>query len=275
MPQPSVLILRTAGTNCDEETQFAFERAGAKVVPIHVRELCESTDTLNQHSILALPGGFSYGDDLGSGVVLGNEITQRLREPFHRFVERGGLVIGICNGFQVLVKTGLLPGRSPHDGSQDAGASASDTPVSLTFNDSRKFEDRWVKLLVGESPSPFLSGYAGKVVTFPVAHGEGKFVVRDDDVLSRMTANGQIAFRYTADGLSDENAIADYPHNPNGSICNIAGITDPSGHVLGLMPHPERHVLTWQHPHWTREGLKGEGDGNFLFRNAVQFAQQA
>src|SRR6185369_14386435 len=165
-----VLILRAPGTNCDAETAFAFEKAGAQTNLVHVRALCDSPNLLQEHAILALPGGFSYGDDLGSGTVLGNELVQKLSEPLRRFVERGGLVIGICNGFQILVKTGLLPGKSfaPKNADEAPGA-------TLTFNDSQRFEDRWIWLRIEPSQSPFLEGESGRLVTFPVAHGEGKF----------------------------------------------------------------------------------------------------
>lgn len=265
MSQPSVLLLRTAGTNCDEEAAFAFTQAGARVEPVHIRRLAEQPGLLDEHRILALPGGFSYGDDLGSGVVLAHEIRQRLSEPFSRFVERGGLVLGICNGFQVLVKTGLLPGAAYRAGDASAWA------ATLTYNDSQRFEDRWVWLEVGQSDSPFLIGQAGRRVTFPVAHGEGKFVTRDEDTLRRIVDGRQVAFRY----VGANGAPPAYPENPNGSLADIAGITDETGRVLGLMPHPERHALPWQHPRWTREGLKEEADGMFLFRNAVNYARGA
>jgi len=267
MNNPSVLLLRTAGINCDEETKFAFEQAGARVHPVHVRALCERPALLDEHAILVFPGGFSYGDDLGSGVVLAHEIAQRLREPLSRFVERGGLVIGICNGFQVLVKTGLLPGAD-YDAHGKGGGGAACPAATLTFNDSRRFEDRWVVLRVEPSRSPFLAGAAGRLVAFPVAHGEGKFVTRDTKTLRRLKADGLVAFRY----VSAEGGMAAYPANPNGSPDDIAGITDAGGRVLGLMPHPERHVLPWQHPAWTRGGPAAEGDGVFIFRNAVNHA---
>jgi phosphoribosylformylglycinamidine synthase len=258
------LILRAPGTNCDLETAFAFERAGAQANLCHVRALCEKPQTLQEHAILALPGGFSYGDDLGSGTVLANEMEQTLAEPLQKFVERGGLVLGICNGFQILVKTGLLPGRSyaPKSDSEAPGA-------TLTFNDSQRFEDRWVFLRVEQNKSPFLNGEAGQVVTFPVAHGEGKFVARDAAALQRIEDGKQVAFRYT--NASGGKAV--FPENPNGAQNDIAGITDETGQVLGLMPHPERHVLPWQHPRWSREGLKADGDGSFVFRNAVKHAK--
>jgi phosphoribosylformylglycinamidine synthase I len=262
MPVP-VLLLRSAGTNCDAETSFAFEKAGAAVHPVHVRALCQSPQLLQEHAIVVLPGGFSYGDDLGSGTVLANELVQFLSEPFKRFVERGGLMIGICNGFQILVKTGFLPGSTylPKNESELPGA-------TLTFNDSQKFEDRWVTLKIEKSQSPFLEGEAGRLITIPVAHGEGKFIARDEATLRRIEESGQVAFRYVAPG----GGAPAYPQNPNGAQNHIAGITDETGRILGLMPHPERHILGWHHPRWTREGLKKEGEGLFLFRNAVKHA---
>ena len=254
-----VLILRAPGTNCDEETAFAFRQAGAAVTAIHIRALCQSPRELQEHAILALPGGFSYGDDLGSGTVLANELTQTLVEPVARFIERGGLILGICNGFQILVKTGLLPGVSYRKNSETPGA-------TLTFNDSQRFEDRWVTLRIEPSQSPFLEGEAGRLITLPVAHGEGKFLARDPETLRNLEEKRQVAFRY----VSSSGGKPAYPENPNGAQAEIAGITDETGRVLGLMPHPERHVLPWQHPRWTREGLKKEADGLFLFRNAVK-----
>lgn len=264
MASVQVLLLRTAGTNCDAETAFAFEKSGATVQPIHVRALAENPALLNEHAILALPGGFSYGDDLGSGVVLANELVQRLEEPLRKFIERGGMAIGICNGFQVLVKSGLLPGV-PYR----AKAAGEVTGATLTYNDSQRFEDRWVWLRVEKSASPFLEGSAGKLITLPVAHGEGKFVTRDAATLQKIEASGQVAFRYT----NASGGAPNYPENPNGSQNAIAGIVDETGRVLGLMPHPERHVLPWQHPRWTREGLKEEADGLFMFKNAVKNAK--
>jgi phosphoribosylformylglycinamidine synthase len=264
MASARVLILRAPGTNCDEETAFAFEKAGASVQALHVRALCETPAKLGEYGVLALPGGFSYGDDLGSGTVLANELTRTLAEPLKRFVEKGGLILGICNGFQILIKTGMLPGHSfapQTDGEAPA--------ATLTFNDSQRFEDRWVSLRIEDSASPFLQGEAGRVVAFPVAHGEGKFVTRDAATLARLQSGRQIAFRYVS-ATGDKPA---YPENPNGADDDIAGITDETGQVLGLMPHPERHVLPWQHPRWTREGLKKNPDGLFLFNNAVKHAK--
>ncbi|HLX62738.1 MAG TPA: phosphoribosylformylglycinamidine synthase I [Planctomycetota bacterium] len=290
MSAPRVLILRAPGTNCDEETAFAFEKAGGQCLLVHIRALRASPAMLMEHAILALPGGFSYGDDLGSGTVIGNELMQHLAEPLQRFVERGGLALGICNGFQILVKTGLLPGLSylnAEGGRREEGGektnenSAPSAPLpppssllplpaaTLTFNESQHFEDRWIHLKIEPSTSPFLEGHAGQLVEFPVAHGEGRFVARDADALRRIEEGKQVAFRY----VTAEGAMPAYPENPNGAQNHIAGITDETGRVLGLMPHPERHVLPWQHPRWTRGGLKKEGDGLFLFRNAIKHAK--
>jgi phosphoribosylformylglycinamidine synthase len=249
------LIIRTAGTNCDRETVFAFERSGSEVSLLHVNRVCEDPSVFAEHQILALPGGFSYGDDVAAGRIHANELRYRLGDPLRRFVDDGKLVLGICNGFQVLVKTGLLPGPFSADAEQ---------AVTLTFNDSNKFEDRWVHLRADSGRSPFI--VKGERIYLPVAHGEGKFVARDNATLDALRDGDQIAFRYVD---ADGNAGAGYPANPNGSVDDIAGICDATGRVLGLMPHPERHVLGTQHPRWTRDGEKPEGDGMQIFRNAV------
>jgi len=251
------LIIRTAGTNCDQETKFAFERAGAKVSLLHINRVNERPALLDEHQILALPGGFSYGDDIAAGKIHANELRTKLGDRLRAFVDSGKLVIGICNGFQVLVKTGLLPGPFRPDAPQTC---------TLTFNDSNKFEDRWVYLSVDSDKSPFIR--KGQVIYFPVAHGEGKFVAKDDATLDVIRSNDQVVFRYCdADGRTG----AGYPANPNGSVDDIAGICDPTGRILGLMPHPERYVLPTQYPRWTRDGLKPEGDGVQVFRNAVEY----
>ena len=265
MTTPNVLVLRASGTNCDEETAATFETCGARAEAVHVRRLIEEPELLKKFSILALPGGFSYGDDLGSGVVLAHELRQRLFEPLQDFVKRGGLVLGICNGFQTLIKTGLLPGPTYAKGVEPLVA-------TLTHNDCQHYVDRWVTLRVEKSSSPFLKGAEGRLIECPVAHGEGKFIAKDANVLKKFASAGQIAFRY----VTSEGQPADsFPDNPNGSAEAIAGLTDETGRVLGLMPHPERHAQPWQHPRWTRDGLKAEGDGLFIFRNAVEFAKGA
>ena len=257
--KPPALILRTAGTNCDYETGFAFELAGAEIDLVHVNALRSGDRKLMDYRILALPGGFSYGDDVAAGRILGNELKHKLMDPLRRFIEAGRPVIGICNGFQVLVNAGLLPGL---DGS------ANDRAATLANNDSGKFEDRWTILGADpQSPCVFTEGIE-EPITLPVAHGEGKFVTKDQETLDRMRANGQVVLRYLV-----PEGERDYPWDPNGSVDHVAGICDPSGQVFGLMPHPERHCLPTQHPRWTREGLKSRGDGLMIFENGVRYAK--
>ena len=253
----NVLILRTAGTNCDQETDFGFRLAGAETVRLHVNALRADPGRLAEFHVLVIPGGFSYGDDLGAGKVLANELLASLRRPLGRFLDDGKLVIGICNGFQVLVKTGLLPGLERWK-----------QRVTLTFNDSHRFEDRWTYLEAPENRCVLVE--TGERIHLPVAHAEGKFVVESDEVLTQLRDNGQIVYRYTnADGEP-----VGYPWNPNGSVDNVAGICDPTGRILGMMPHPERHCLPLHDPRWPRRGLKEEGEGLRIFRRAVEFAEQ-
>ena len=252
--RPRAIVLRAAGTNCDMETAYALETAGAAAERVHVNRLLEDTGLLHGFHILALPGGFSYGDDIASAKVLANELRCALGDELRRFVEDGKLVIGICNGFQVLVKSGLL---GVGDGSG----------VTLSFNDSARFEDRWVYLKAATERCVFVK--PGEDAYLPVAHGEGKFLTRSADDLRALDGAGQIVFRYCGPN-GEENP--EYPWNPNGSMGAVAGICDPTGRIFGLMPHPERHVLGIQRPRWTREGLKPEGDGARVFRNAVEYA---
>jgi phosphoribosylformylglycinamidine synthase len=249
------LVLRTGGTNCDRETEFALRLAGAETERLHVNVLRDDPGRLAGFQLLVIPGGFSYGDDLGAGKVLANELLSKLRRPLERFLDDGKLVLGICNGFQVLVKTGLLPGLERWK-----------PQATLTFNDSRRFEDRWTFLEA--PPSVCVMAGSGERLHLPVAHAEGKLVVQDEEVLRRMRANGQIVYRY----VNPQGGPAAYPWNPNGSVDDIAAICDPSGHVLGMMPHPERHCLPVQDPRWPRRGLQSEGEGLRIFRRAVQFA---
>lgn len=257
MTKPRVCVLRVAGTNCDVETAWAFEKAGADVERLHVNRLAEKRRLLSTFQALAIPGGFSYGDDIAAGKVQAVELMHRLGDEVRAFVAADKLVIGICNGFQVLVKTGLLPG----------GPSRTQT-VTLAANDSNRFEDRWVTLRVETSRCVFIS--PGRTLELPVAHGEGKFIPRDDAVLDGLRENGQIVFRYAGRNGGDP----EYPENPNGSVDHVAGICDPTGRILGLMPHPERHIEGRHHPRWTREGLKDQGDGFQIFQNAVHYFTQ-
>jgi phosphoribosylformylglycinamidine synthase I len=251
--KPKVIIVRAAGTNCDVETQYAFELAGAHAERVYIDEI--KNRNLLDYQIIALPGGFTYGDDIAAGKILANEIKYKLNEHFMRFIEKENLIIGICNGFQVLVKCGILPAFEKYLEPQT---------VSLTANDSERFEDRWVYLRVQSERSVFTNGMK-HIITLPVAHAEGKFVVKDNAILQKIAE--LVVFQY----VDRDGREAGYPHNPNGSVLNIAGITDKTGRVLGLMPHPERYFSYIQHPKHTREDLPEEGDGFLIFKNAVQY----
>lgn len=252
--KPRALVLKVAGTNCDLETCRAFEIAGAEWSLVHINELIDGSVRMNDFSIIALPGGFSYGDDISAARVLATKISTHLMDDFHEARSRGVPIIGICNGFQVLVKMGLLPG-------DDIG------PATLYFNDSYKFEDRWVWVKPGNTKCVFTRGLT-EPVYLPVAHMEGKFVAEDSN-LDALEKNQRIVFKYCND--DGKLAIGKFPENPNASCEDIAGITDETGLVLGMMPHPERHLDGTNHPRWPREGIKPEGDGLALFRNAVEF----
>lgn len=261
MHEPRALVLRTAGTNCDAEAVHACRLVGCDVDLVHIRQILDDPSRLETYHLLLIPGGFSYGDDLGGGRILANEIRYRLREATEKFIADGKLVLGICNGFQVLVKAGLLPGRDGDD----------EPTVTLTHNDSNRFEDRWVHLEVVSDRCAFVE--KGERMYLPVAHAEGKFVTRDDALLGELESAGQIVFRY----VDAQGGPASYPDNPNGSVGNVAGITDPTGRILGLMPHPERHVTAYQHPTWTRRrgplNALGDGDGLAMFRRASELAR--
>lgn len=260
MATVNALVLRAAGTNCDAETVYAFERAGAAVERLHVNRLREEPGLLGRFQILAIPGGFTYGDDLGAGRVLANELRLHLAEPLRRFLERGGLAIGICNGFQALVKAGLLPATTT-----DAARSG-EQEATLAGNDSGRFEARWIYLECTSDRTPFLR--KGDRLHLPTAHGEGKFMCASPEVRARLEAQGQVVLRYVDAG----GRPGPYPVNPSGSEDGVAGVCDPSGRVFGLMPHPERHIDFHHHPRWTREDGRGpdaEGDGLRVFRNAV------
>lgn len=253
-----VLILRAPGINRDRDAALACELAGGSPERIHINQLAEGRARLADYSMLVIPGGFSYGDHLGAGKLLAVDLAHRLGDDLRRFVEAGRPVIGICNGFQVLVKAGLLPGWGRD------GAPA----VTLTDNSSGRFECRWVRL----EPDPasvcrFTQGIE-RALEVPVAHGEGRIAVRDSAALAELRARGQIVLRYAG----GDGGPAGYPANPNGSPDDIAGICNPEGTILGLMPHPENAVLPQQHPRWTREPSRDEGDGLVIFRNAVRYA---
>jgi phosphoribosylformylglycinamidine synthase subunit PurQ / glutaminase len=254
MPKPRVLILRAPGANCDGEAEFAFAQAGAAPERIHINRLRESPKLLHQFQILVIPGGFTYGDDVAAGKILANQLSVFLGDVMHQFRAKEKLILGICNGFQALLKAGLI---LPPD---------EDGPLAtLAHNAMGKFEDRWIRLKASPGKCPFLKDYDQLEV--PIAHGEGNFIVREPWILKGLEQAGQVVLTY----VDAHGKPGPYPINPNGSQGEVAGVCDASGRVLGLMPHPERHALPTQHPRWTREGLKEEGDGLRLFRNAVEY----
>jgi len=269
---PQVLVLRAPGTNCDQETAYAFQRAGGNTTRVHVRELLSNPDLLNQHQVLCLPGGFSYGDDIASGRILGNQLRERLADAMLEFRDAGKLVLGICNGFQVLMKTGLLDIDTQQHDTQQHDTQPSEPMATLAWNDSGRYEARWVKLVVAPGECVMLRGM--DEVEMPVAHAEGKFLVRDAAALDQLASEGRLVLRYTSDAGIAEPGLkpaTPYPANPNGASADIAGICDKTGRVLGLMPHPERFIEPHQHPQWTRKPLGESGAGLKLFENAVAY----
>ncbi|GHT35682.1 phosphoribosylformylglycinamidine synthase [Planctomycetales bacterium] len=260
---PNVLLLRAPGTNCDKETAFAFQKAGADTIDIHhINRLLESPKELDRYQILCIPGGFSFGDDIAAGKIFASKIRNQLGSVLFDFCNAGKLILGICNGFQVLLKTGLL---LPEDGQG--------LPATLTWNNSATYTDRWVHLRTDNNGRNedgknqhcvFLRGI--KEMYLPIAHAEGRFVPRNKTVLETMEQKRQTALCYeTAD-------------NPNGSTADIAGVCDSTGRIFGLMPHPERFIEPFQHPHWTRLYSSGDitknnisGDGLKVFQNAVEY----
>ena len=252
MPLPRALILRAPGTNCDEEAALAWEKAGAVPERLHLNRVLERPAALDDYALLTIPGGFSYGDDLGAGRIFASRLGSVLADALRRFRDRGGLVLGICNGFQVLVRAGLLPGG---DG---AG------PVTLARNESGCFEARWVRLLPRPGVTPFLAD--DEPMDLPVAHGEGRFLTGDPSAVEGLDRDGRVVLKYID---ASNSPTQDHPANPNGSAGAAAGVCDASGRVFGLMPHPERYVDPLHGPRWTRTGPKAEGDGLRIFRNAV------
>ena len=260
-PRPRVCVITGFGINADEELAVAFALAGADPDRVHVRDLIASPKRLSLYRILAFPGGFSFGDHLGSGKVFATLFARNLGKAMNDFTAGGGLVIGICNGFQVLVKMGILPNLS--------GSRAQE--VSLIHNDSGKFEDRWVRVrFEKESRCVWTRGCAE--MDLPVRHGEGKFVVPSADTLDACARQGLIALRYSArGGEGDDGGHVSYPDDPNGSDGNVAGICDPTGRIFGLMPHPEAFLHPENHPDWTAR-RPGEALGLRIFANGVRAA---
>ena len=261
---PKTLILSGYGLNCEEETLHAFEHCGIPGVIRHINDLIDNPKELDDYQILAIPGGFSYGDDTGSGNAFAQKMKLALWDTLERFIARDTLTIGICNGCQILVNLGLVPALEQY-GARD---------VAVTYNASARYQCRWVDLKV-ESTSPWLTNI--NTLHIPVAHGEGRFMM-EDETLTALEKNDQIAARYTKpDGTA---ANTEFPHNPNGSIKDIAAITDKTGRILAIMPHPERGMFTWQrddyhelkdHAQRTRTTLPDESDGLKIFQNAAAY----
>jgi len=257
-----VLIIRTAGTNCDQETKTAFEVLDTKADMLHVNDIIKNRKKIFKYQIIVFPGGFTYGDDIAAGKILSNELKTRLKTELQLFIKDNGLIIGICNGFQVLVKMGMLPGNSKWQ-----------QKVTLASNDSGKFEDRWVNLKKPKTIQDKCVWTKGidEVIYLPVAHGEGKFICESKSVLEDLKKNAQIVFQY----CDSEGRLSSYPDNPNGSIEHIAGICDNTGRIFGLMPHPERFTFANQHPRWTREKQRSVPDGLKIFKNAIEYLKNA
>lgn len=271
-PSPRALVLTGYGLNCDQETTYSLERAGAEVQRLHLNQLIMGEEIggqvrLADYQILAFIGGFSWADDHGAGVILATRLLYNIGEELLAFVEAGKLIIGICNGFQVLVNLGLLPG---FDGDYRS------RQVAFVWNDCGNFRDQWVHLGVNrESPCVFTRGL--ERLELPVRHGEGKFYA-EKPVIQRLLADNQVVLRYT--DSRGRPARGAFPENPNGSLEDIAGICDSSGRVFGSMPHPEAFNHWTNHPDWTRlkehyrrrrRPYPEEGLGIQIFRNAVEY----
>lgn len=261
MAKPKALVLAGYGLNCEEETAFALERGGAAARIVHINDLIDGAATLAEFQALVIPGGFSFGDDTGSGNAFAAKLRNHLWEELRRFVDRDTLTLGICNGFQILANLGLIgsPGRAPGE-----------RVIGLMPNVSARYTARWVDLEVANRPSPLLRGIDR--LALPVAHGEGRLVLRKDD-LAALAANDQIAARYVNGEICAELGL---PADPNGSVDAIAALLDPTGRVMGMMPHPERAIFTIQLPHWPRliangHSPRADGPGLRLFQNLAAY----
>ena len=274
MLKPRIAIITGYGINSDNELAHSFALAGGDPRRVHINDLIARKPALSEFDIIAVPGGFSFGDHIASGRVFANKLKHSLAEDLRMAAERKIPMIGICNGFQVLVKLGILPGAAA-DGVSTPGAQAEgfEQTTTLTFNDSGRFEDRWCHL-AGDPAAKSMWTRGIERIFLPIRHGEGKFIPRDAETLAALKRNGQISLRYcTSEGAAPGEGETAYPTNPNGSIDHIAGISSADGLIFGLMPHPEAHMLATNHPQWQKLGLKGEGEGIRIFRNAVEFVK--
>ncbi|MBW6458625.1 MAG: phosphoribosylformylglycinamidine synthase subunit PurQ [FCB group bacterium] len=264
------LVVTGFGINCEEEMAAAYRLAGAKASILHLNELLQERDSIHRYDILNFPGGFSFGDDIGSAKILANKIKFKklpsgkiFIDEITKFLSDGKYIIGVCNGFQALVKMGLLPNTG----------GAFEQEVTLTHNDSGKFEDRWVHCLIApDNPTPFLSDPEQKSIDLPVRHGEGKLIIRDEKIKKAILEKKLNVLTY-----ADRKGCptAEYPANPNGSQLNCAGLCDPSGQVFGLMPHPEAYLSLYNHPDWAKKkrldpDISEEGEGLAVFKNIIR-----
>ena len=255
MQTTQALVLRTSGTNCELETARALERGGAKVDVLSHRRLQDDLPRLTKYRVLVFAGGFSHGDDLAAGRVWGSDL-RAIRRELDAFVADGGLILGVCNGFQVLMESGLFqPDRAPEE-----------RTLALYSNASNHYECRWVQLAVERSKCSWWT--EGWKFPVPVAHAEGRFTCKDEATLEGLRAAGQIVLTYQG-----ANETVSYPENPNGSMGDVAGICDPSGRVVGLMPHPERNLDLFNRPDWTRLEGRQEGEGVRFYADLVAAAQ--
>jgi phosphoribosylformylglycinamidine synthase I len=262
--KPKVLIFAGYGLNCDDETKMAFETAGASADIVHINDIIANIYKLSRYQIIVFQGGFAYGDDTGSGNAYALRVRNHLWKDIVAFVKSDKLVIGICNGFQILTNLGLIPAINGEYGVRE---------IVMTNNDNVRYTVRWVDMKV-ENNSPWLSGI--QEISLPIAHGEGKLFT-SNSILKKMKKKNMIALRYIKGNMCN---LMNLPANPNGSLENIAGITDESGRILGIMPHPERAQFFQQLPNWTylkekfnREGKKLPvyGPGINIFINAVKY----
>lgn len=253
-----VAILFAPGTNFDEETKYAFEKTGARADILPMTQLLAKPTILQEYNLIDFPGGFSYGDDLLAGKIWANQVRIYLLEEINKFIKRGGLIIGVCNGFQVLMRSGLLPGFGQlHE------------TAGLIYNKKGKFECRWIRLKARNSRCVFLKNTSVNNGELPVQHGEGRFVVAKSSIMQKLIDNKQIVFQYI-DKMGKTTAT--YPDNPNGSMYGIAGICDLSGQIFGMMPHPEHFVEDWQYPNWRRKrNANGNCFGLEIYKAAVDY----
>ena len=268
MDKVRALVVTGFGINCEVEMAAAYRLLGVEAEIVHLNEIFKERVSIHDYQVLNFPGGFSFGDDLGSAKVLSNKFKfkkmasgRHFIDDLARYLQDGKFIIGVCNGFQALVKMGLLPNLSGNF----------EQEVTLTFNDSGKFEDRWVTCAVNpQNRTPFLKGITK--IDLPVRHGEGKLIMRDETVEQAIVQHHLNCLTYVD---PDGNPTAEYPYNPNGSQLNCAGLTDLSGQVLGLMPHPEAYLSIYNHPDWPKKkeqnGGQEAGEGLQIFKNIIEF----